>query len=113
MIPKTLIVLSMLASILSFAPVVSAQQDNAENQAIRFRNPVRIKAGEKFLGAKRLYPSPVVHDVNSDGRPDVVVGDLWGKVTFAPRLSDKANGALGTEKKFLAADGKQLDFSSW
>jgi hypothetical protein len=54
-------------------------------QAPEFAAPVRIEAGAKLLGENRLYPSPMLHDVNGDGLLDVVVGDLRGKITRCVR----------------------------
>jgi len=78
---------------------------------VRFAAPQRILAGEAHLGAGRLYPSPVLHDVDGDGLLDIVVGDLPGRVTFAPRVAGKL--AFGTEKPFLDRDGKPLKFHNW
>ena len=77
---------------------------------IRFAAPRRIQAGDAFLGEGRLYPSPVLHDVDGDGRLDVVVGDLFGKVTVANRSSA---GAFGLEKQLQDRDGKALKFNNW
>jgi hypothetical protein len=113
MIQKSPILLSMLVSMLSFAPISVAQDSTQDSSSILFGEPVRIMAGDAFLGAKRLYPSPVLHDVNADGKLDVVIGDLWGKITFAQRNGEKENVTFDREKPLLASNGKQLDFSSW
>jgi hypothetical protein len=77
-----------------------------------FAEPVRLKAGDKFLGENRLFPSPVFHDMNGDGRADVVVGDLIGKLTVALRTGDGAP-AYAAETKQQALDGKELHFGNW
>lgn len=77
-----------------------------------FAPPVRLKAGDKWLGEKRLYPSPVFHDVNGDGHLDIVVGDLPGKLTVALRKPGTAM-AFEAEKDLLAASGKALKFNNW
>lgn len=77
-----------------------------------FAPPVRLKAGEKWLGDKRLYPSPVFHDVNSDGHLDIVVGDLPGNLTYALRKPGAAM-EFEAEKKLLAASGGELKFNNW
>ena len=74
---------------------------------------MRLKAGDKFLGENRLYPSPVLYDINGDKRPDVVVGDLFGKVTIALRSKENPPGALGVENPLNDRDGKPLKFHNW
>jgi hypothetical protein len=78
----------------------------------RFAAPKRVLAGEAPLGEGRLYPSPVLHDVDGDGRKDIVVGDLLGAVTFAPRAAGKTV-AFGAEKPLPDRDGKPLKFHNW
>jgi hypothetical protein len=78
-----------------------------------FAEPVRLKAGDKFLGEKRLYPSPVFHDMNGDGRADIVVGDLPGNLTVALRDAGDGPPAHAAETKLQALDGKLLDFGNW
>ena len=70
---------------------------------------VRIKAGEKLLGEGRYYPSPVLHDVDGDGTPEILVGDLMGRVTVARR----GENAVGGETPLKGADGKPLKFHNW
>jgi hypothetical protein len=79
---------------------------------VRFAEPKRVLAGEAFLGEGRLYPSPVLHDVDGDGMKDIVVGDLLGAVTFAPRIAGRTV-AFGAEKPFPGRDGKPLKFHNW
>jgi len=79
-----------------------------------FAAPKRIQAGETFLGEGRLYPSPVLHDVDGDKLPDIVVGDLFGKVTFAPRLAKSKKAVLfGAETQLKDRSGEQLKFHNW
>lgn len=77
-----------------------------------FAAPVRLMAGDKFLGHNRLYPSPVLHDLDGDGKVDLVVGDLRGHLTVAPRTAVAPFG-FGAEQKVHGADGKVLDFANW
>jgi len=83
--------------------------DETRGSEPSFAAPVRIMAGGKFLGEGRLYPSPVLHDINGDGKPDVVVGDLRGIVTVAPRTAD----SLGAEVPLKNKQGEQLKFYNW
>lgn len=79
----------------------------------RFAAPVRLTAGEAFLGVDRLYPSPVYHDVNGDGRSDIVVGDLRGRLTVALRQPGAGPASYAAETKLMAIDGKEIDFHNW
>jgi hypothetical protein len=79
----------------------------------RFAAPVMVLAGERPMGARRLYPSPVLHDMNGDGRADLVLGDLWGRVTVSTRLDGDGPARFGPEEPLLARDGAQLDFQNW
>jgi hypothetical protein len=88
------------------APVVAQAEP-------KFAPPVRLKAGDKFLGFNRLFPSPAFHDVSGDGLPDLVVGDLWGHLTTALRQPGAGAPVFGAETKLLAADGQPLDFHNW
>ena len=81
-------------------------------QSPSFAAPVRLRAGDKFLGENRLFPSPVYHDMNGDGLPDLVVGDLRGRMTVALRLPGR-EVAFGAETELKGADGKALDFHNW
>ena len=82
-------------------------------QAPTFGAPVRLQAGEKFLGEKRLYPSPVYHDVNGDGLADIVVGDLPGRLTIALRKPGSGQPAYEPETKMNDVDGKEIYFHNW
>lgn len=74
--------------------------------------PVRSKAATSWLGAGRLYPSPVLHDMNGDGRADLVIGDLRGHLTVSLRQPGDAL-IWAAETKLLASDGELLDFHNW
>jgi hypothetical protein len=78
-------------------------------ELIRFAAPKRIMAGDAVAGAGRLYPSPVMHDMDGDGKLDLVVGDLFGNVTVARRSDD----GFAKEEPLLDRDGKPLKFHNW
>lgn len=79
----------------------------------RFAPPVAIQAGEVPLGSKRLYPSPALHDMDGDGKPEIVIGDLWGKLSVAQRLEGGGVPKYAEDKPLLGRDGKPLDFKNW
>jgi hypothetical protein len=95
---------------IAISPAVALAQ--SAPLAVRFAPPVRIKAGDKFLGEKRLYPSPVFHDINHDGIADIVVGDLVGRITVALRQPGNPV-TYGAETKLKDEDGKEIDFHNW
>ncbi len=90
---------------LALAPLAAQQAE--------LRAPVRLSAGDALLGKSRLFPSPVFHDVDGDGRLDVVVGDLRGHLTWAARLPGDGAPRFGAEQKLKDAEGKILDFGNW
>lgn len=97
----------LMVACLVFLPALAVAQTDSSGP--RFADPVRLKAGDAFLGANRLYPSPALHDVDRDGIPDLLIGDLPGRVTWARREGQ----AFHAETKFLGKDGKPLKFNNW
>jgi hypothetical protein len=85
----------------------------AARRSIEFGSGTVLLAGESRMGARRLYPSPVFHDMNGDGRLDLAIGDLWGKITVALRLPGEGPALFGPEEPLLARDGAPLDFKNW
>jgi hypothetical protein len=100
-------------ALLSLAASLQAQAQAPAQPEAKFAPPVRLSAGDKLLGVHRLFPSPVFHDMNGDGLPDLVVGDLVGKITVALRLPGADPRAFAAETELKAADGKLLDFHNW
>lgn len=87
--------------------------ENVPARPAEFAPPVRLEAGDGLLGAGRLYPSPALHDVDGDGRLDVVVGDLFGKVTVARRQAGDGAPWLSAETPLQNREGKDLKFHNW
>jgi hypothetical protein len=109
--------LSLAVGVLGSAHIAQApaarQPPAAQPALTRFAAPVRLMAGDAFLGEDRLYPSPVFRDMNGDGLLDIVVGDLRGKLTIALRVPGKDPRAFAAETPMNAADGKPIDFHNW
>lgn len=74
-----------------------------------FEAPVRLMAGDAHMGAKRLFPSPVLFDVDGDGKAEMVIGDLIGKLTVSHREGD----TWSAPEPLKGADGKPLKFHNW
>ena len=92
----------------------AASDETAKAAPAEFAPPVRIRAGDKWLGEKRLFPSPVLHDLDGDGVPEVVVADLPGRPTFARMVRGEGGAVtLSAESPLLGSDGKPLSFSNW
>jgi hypothetical protein len=81
--------------------------------ADKFAAPVMIRAGEANAGEGRLFPSPVFHDVDADGRADLVIGDLVGIITVAKRLEGDGAPRFGPEARLKDCDGNDLKFHNW
>ncbi len=103
----------MHAALALLALAVLPQAPTKAPAEARFAPPVRLSAGDKLLGAHRLFPSPVFHDMNGDGLPDLVVGDLIGKLSVALRVPGADPRAFAPETELQAADGKAIDFHNW
>lgn len=101
------------AVLLLLAFAVFSFADEPTGDRLRFAAPKRIKAGDALLGENRLYPSPVLYDIDGDKRPEILVGDLFGGVTFAKRAAGDPPRAFGKEEKLLDKDGKPLRFHNW
>ncbi len=79
-----------------------------------FETPTRVQAGDTFVGHRllnrdRLYPSPALHDLDGDGNLELVIGDLFGRLTVTSRTKD----GWSEEKPLLGADGEPLKFNNW
>jgi hypothetical protein len=107
------LVVSMLVLAVGCAALCSESATAQSDPATQFSGPTRLKAGDAFLGERRMFPSPVFHDMNGDGLQDIVVGDLVGKLTVALRKPGAGPASYGEETKLLAADGKEIDFHNW
>ena len=92
---------------------VAAQLTAQTATAPTFAPPVKLRAGAKGLGENRLFPSPVLHDMDGDGLADLVVGDLRGRLTVALRQRGAGVPTFAAETKVMANDGAELDFANW
>ena len=95
-------------------PGATAQErGTATSKAPTFGTPDRLECEGVFLGATRLYPSPVIQDMNGDGLADLVLGDLFGRLTVSLRRASDATPSFGPETPITASDGSELKFNNW
>jgi len=78
-----------------------------------FAAPVRLTAGDQPMGQGRLYPSPSLHDLDGDGVAEMVIGDLFGKLTVSKRIPGENTNLWTAPEPLKGADGKPLKFSNW
>ena len=99
-------------AMLGLASLPSQATTHDVDLTVKFAEPTRIMAGDKYLGQRRAYPSPALHDVNGDGHMDLLIADLRGRVTVALGTGSKPM-SFGEEKPLLGSDKEPLDFNNW
>ena len=99
----------MILSSLLLASSLAPAGDGALSPKVEFAPPVQMVGGGQPLGGRKMYPSPAAHDVDGDGKLDLVLGDLPGRITWPRRGVD----GMEREQPFEKTDGTQLNFSNW
>jgi hypothetical protein len=79
----------------------------------KFAPPVRLTAGDGMMGSTRLYPSPVLHDLDGDGSAEIVVGDLFGDLTVSHRVAGDDLTKWGPPVHLTNRTGERLNFNNW
>jgi hypothetical protein len=114
---KTWIVLCLYPAVAAIADAQSRPRPGASaagpDAIARFAEPVVLRAGDRAMGSRRMYPSPVFRDMNGDGRLDIVIGDLVGKITIANALEGDGAPQFARDEPMLGRDAKPLDFKNW
>ena len=85
----------------------------AEDIVPAFRAPVQLMAGDSPMGQGILYPSPKMQDLNGDGVPEMLIGDLRGQLLFAERQGSGDSVQWSKLKPLETADGKPIKFDNW
>jgi hypothetical protein len=69
-----------LAAIAAFGADAPPSSTKGEAQNSVFQNPVRLKAADAVIdsGPHWAHSGPCLHDVDGDGRRDLLVGDFSG-----------------------------------
>ncbi len=89
--------------------LASALLAGEADATVQFEPPVRLRVGDDYMGVKRMYPSPAVFDIDGDKQPELVIGDLMGRLTVSRRDGD----SWTAESALEGADGKPLKFDNW
>ena len=108
------VVILGIGSLAAAAGTAMTAERPSDQTPAEFAPPVRLKAGEAFLGGGRYYPSPVLHDLDGDGKREILVADLMGSVTFA-KITRAEGGApkVSAEAPLLGRDGQPIRFHNW
>ncbi len=81
----------------------------------KFAAPEMLLAEGRPINAKEgmSYPSPVLIDIDGDGRTELVCGDLWGHLYVHESTTEEGEPAWGAPKKLKSADGEALKVPNW
>ena len=94
------------------AAVFAPFNSDSEVSPDLFAAPARVTTvGEKKFESL-LYPTPVLQDLNQDGRPEMVVGDLVGNLFRCERQKQETD-LHWSELAPLQADGQPLKLDNW
>ena len=104
-----MITITCLASLSCLSPQ-TPQEGSAAVSPITFAEPIQVIAGDEAIGG--LYPSPTLFDIDGDGAAELVIGDLFGNIQYAERLSGDDLGAWGELKPFKTGE-RELKFNNW
>ena len=125
----------LLVSTLSLAPAQSAIEVDraAENVETRSHNraptveifeaPIRLTVDDMPLNHdnKVMYISPTLHDVDGDGKPELIIGDVTGALGFhkienGSRGDQSASGGdlvWGPRQTFEDSSGEPIKLTNW
>ncbi len=82
-----------------------------------FEAPIRLRVGNEPLNkaAGQMYPSPAVYDVDNDGKVELVVGDISGRIYVYENKNNTGKGdPLWSDHAALkTAKGKNIKVSNW
>lgn len=100
--------LSRLMIAMAFSVVVHAQGTAS------FADPELLLANGRPMNAveKMPYPSPVLFDIDGDGKREFVLGDLWGRLWIHENVGAEGPVKWGPSQT-LKREGKDLKVPNW
>ncbi|MEE9395310.1 MAG: hypothetical protein V3W41_22690 [Planctomycetota bacterium] len=110
-VSTTLVLLFSLTASLSAqsAQGDATKQNDRALQGQSFAAPVELTAGGKAI-SNLMYPSPVLHDLDGDGKRELVLGEIFGTVRACTASAD---GLKWQKQVLLQAEGEKLKFNNW
>ncbi len=94
---RSVVALATLGAIGAAAPPASTSDDAQKSV---FQKPIRLKAADGFIdsGPQWAHSGPCLHDVDGDGRRDLLVGDFSGEFRLYRNLG------IDREPKFASGE---------
>jgi hypothetical protein len=96
----------MTLTTILIAPLVAALAGDAKPAS--FEAPIQLETTGKSFSTI-TYPSPVLQDLNGDGKAELVIGDLFGRLYQCSLQSDGTWSA----RKRMQAEGEPLELDNW
>ncbi|MSR47162.1 MAG: hypothetical protein EXS13_08865 [Planctomycetes bacterium] len=76
--------------------------------------PVRLKAGDAWIdtGDELAHAGPSFHDLNGDGKHDLLVGNFKGTLAHYANVGS-ASAPKFEARGFLQAEGQEIAIHNW
>ena len=103
-----MITIACIATLGALAP----QSEQEPLISAKFSEPIQLMAADEPLGIKRMYPSPRLYDIDRDGKAELVIGDLMGRVMVAEKADGDDPAAWGKLATFMSGR-RALKFHNW
>ncbi|MFT7644189.1 MAG: hypothetical protein ACI9G1_005955 [Pirellulaceae bacterium] len=97
----------MLKKILLGGLLIAVASTNLSADEWKFAKPEMILDGSAYL-----YPSPVFEDLDNDGKPELLIGDLRGNLTIHKYTGDGTKHSFG-EPVRMQAEGENISLPNW
>ena len=92
---------------------VACAQEEADAPRL-FEPPVRLKVGEELIdtGKHTGHAGPVIHDLDADGKPDLLVGNFNGHFQVYMNVGTRAEPVYA-DHGLLMTEGKAVKVPNW